>query len=139
MEPQGKIIWFHQKKIEVFARKKVNIFNNIKLKNFNSIETLIDSLKFDISFIPLTWPDSLKIVLSERIRHLKSNIERPRISRWLGREIVVVGLSPLCQLFMCKMARKPTPTVQLKLKIRKRPHFFKGNQPTIFVKIKLKL
>ena len=71
MEPQGKIIWFHQKKIEVFARKKVNIFNNIKLKNFNSIETLFDSLKFDISFIPLTWPDSLKIVLSERIRHLK--------------------------------------------------------------------
>jgi len=38
--------------------------------------------------------------------------------------------------FMCKMAGKPTPTVQ-QFKIRKRPHFFKGNQPTIFVKIKL--
>ena len=75
--------------------KKVNIFNNIKLKNFNSIETLFDLLKFDISFIPLTWPNSLKIVLSERIRHLKNNIERTRISRLLGREIVEVGLPPL--------------------------------------------
>ena len=39
-----------------------------------------------------TWPNSSKIVLSERIRHLK----RRRISRWLGREIVV-GLPPLGQ------------------------------------------
>ena len=33
----------------------------------------------------LTWSDSLKIVLSGRIRHFKKNIERKRILRWLGR------------------------------------------------------
>ena len=50
--------------------KIVNIFKDIKLKNFNSIETFFfDLQKFDVSFI--TWPDSLKIVLSGGMRHLK--------------------------------------------------------------------
>ena len=43
----------------------------------------------------LTWPD-LKKVLSSRIRNFKTHINRrTRISRWLGLEIVVVGLPPL--------------------------------------------
>ena len=51
------------------------------------------------------WPDSLKIVLSWRIRHLKKIILKGRGFRggsddkmrrmWLGREIVVTGLPPL--------------------------------------------
>ena len=57
--------------------KIVNIFKDIKLENFNSIETFFfDLQKFDISFI--TWPDSLKIVLSGRIRHLKKIILKGR-------------------------------------------------------------
>ena len=78
--------------------KKVNIFKDIKLDNFNSIKTFF--------FIyALTWPDSLKIVLSWRIRHLKKIILKGRGFRggsddkmrrmWLGREIVVTGLPPL--------------------------------------------
>ena len=49
-------------------------------------------------FYALTWPDFLKIALSSRIRNLKThNKRRTRISRWLGREIVVAGLPPLME------------------------------------------
>jgi len=55
-----------------YAEKRWNIFKDIKLKIFNSIDTFFDLQKLDILFMPLfMWPDSLKIVLSGRSRHLK--------------------------------------------------------------------
>ena len=57
------------------ARKKVNIFKDIKLKHLNIIKKKKFGLqKIDIIFMPITWLDSLKIVLSWRIRHLKKII-----------------------------------------------------------------
>ena len=56
--------------------KKVNIFNDIKHENLNSIENFFfDFQKFEI--------------VSRFFRGLntyKNNIERARISRWIGRE-----------------------------------------------------
>ena len=61
--------------------KNVNIFKNIKLENFNSIGTFFRVLKIRYFSYALAWPDSLKIVLSGRIRSLIKNIERTRILR----------------------------------------------------------
>ena len=85
--------------------KMVNIFKEIKLNNFNSIKTLfIRFTKIRYFFYALTWPDSFKIVLSGRMRHFKkNNIERTRILRWLGREIVVADLPPLMQIFFSNL------------------------------------
>ena len=88
--------------------KKLNIFKDIKLKVFNSIETFFRFTKIWYFIYALTWPDSLKIVLSGRIRHLKKIILKGRGFRggsdekmrrmWLGREIVVVSHPALLQL-----------------------------------------
>ena len=51
------------------ALKKENIFKNIKLENLNSIETFFRFTK--IQYFINAWPDSLKIVLSGRIRQFK--------------------------------------------------------------------
>ena len=61
--------------------KNVNIFKNIKLENFNSIGTFFRVLKIRYFSYTLAWPDSLKIVLSGRIRRLIKNIESTRILR----------------------------------------------------------
>ena len=77
------------------ARKKVNIFKDIKLENFNSFETFFRFKKILYFIYAITWPDSLKIVLSGRIRHFKKITLKGRgfrggsdekMSRmWLGR------------------------------------------------------
>ena len=51
--------------------KKVNIFKDIKFEILNSIETFFRFTKMLYFIYALTWPDSLKIVLSGRIRHFK--------------------------------------------------------------------
>ena len=88
--------------------KKVNIFKVIKLENFNSIETFFSIYKNSIFHLCPNVANSLKIVLSGRIRHLKKIILKERGFRggsdekmrrkWLGREIVVAGLPPLHQV-----------------------------------------
>ena len=51
------------------------MLKDIKLDNFNSIETfLIDLQKFERFIYALMWPNSLKIVLSRRIRYIKKMI-----------------------------------------------------------------
>ena len=90
--------------------RKVNIFKDIELEIFNSIETFFDSQKFDILFLPIMWPDSLKIVFSGRIRHFKKIILKGKGFRggsdekmrrmWFGLEIDVVGLPPLNMHFI---------------------------------------
>ena len=81
---------------------KVKIFKDIKIKNFNSIETFFRFTKILYFINAVTWPDSLKTVLSGRFRHFKkNNIERTRISRWLGLETVVVDLPPLFFNLFC--------------------------------------
>ena len=79
--------------------KNVKIFKDIKLENFNSIEPFFSIYKNSIfHFCP--WPDSLKIVLFWRIRHLKQIILKGRGFRggsdekmrrmWFGREIAQI-------------------------------------------------
>ena len=51
--------------------KKIYIFKANKLENFTSIESFFLFTKIRYFIHALTWPDSLKIVLSWRIRHIK--------------------------------------------------------------------
>ena len=84
---------------------KVKIFKDIKIKNFNSIETFFRFTKILYFINAVTWPDSLKTVLSGRFRHIKKIILKGRGFRfgsdekmmrmWFGLEIDVVGLPPL--------------------------------------------
>ena len=66
----------------------------LNLKSLIQLKFFFPFTKIWYFIYALTWPDSLKIVLSGRIRYSKKNIERTRISRRLGREIVVAGLPP---------------------------------------------
>ena len=89
----------HQEYLKIRV-KKVTIFNDIKLETFRYT-------KIRYFIYALTWFDSLKIVLSGRIRQFKKIILEGRGFRggsdekmrmWLGREIFVVGLPPLKEL-----------------------------------------
>ena len=65
----------------------VNIFKDIKLENFNSIETFFFDLKnLIIHLCPNVTRFFKNSFLWENQTHKKNNIERTRISRWLGRE-----------------------------------------------------
>jgi len=66
--------------------KNVNIFHDIALKNFNSIESyFFDLQKFNISFMLLRDPILRKLFYFGELNTLKkNNIQRTRISRWLG-------------------------------------------------------
>ena len=67
--------------------KIVKIFKDIKLENFNSIETFFSMNKNSIF---LLCPNVARFFKNSFIWEdetlLKNNIERTRISRWLGRE-----------------------------------------------------
>ena len=77
---------------------------DIELENINLIETFFSIYKNSIFHI-MPVVRFLKIVLFRRFRHLKKKMLKGRGSRggkdekikrmWLGREIVVVGLTPL--------------------------------------------
>ena len=51
--------------------KKVYIFKDIKFEILNSIELFSRFAQMLYFIYALTWPDSLKIVLSGMIRHFK--------------------------------------------------------------------
>ena len=74
--------------------KKVNIFKELNLKTFIQLKFFFRITKILFIINALTCLDSLKIVYLGGL-HFRNNNERTRISRWLGREIVVAGLPPL--------------------------------------------
>ena len=80
MEPPGKSLWLstcqyrYQKRLKFYKLrnicgilhqeylkmrfKKVNSFKDINLGKFIKLKLFFDLEKFDISFMPITWPDS---------------------------------------------------------------------------------